>query len=83
MRMDVFKAVSYIPENSNLLLYAVSRSVDMSIKKLNVHYVTILYLSVGKRKVSPCLCHEGMQGEQRYISTVCNHGPNEGKKVLS
>jgi len=83
MRMDVFKAVSYIPKNSNLLLYAVSRNVDMSIKKLNVHYETIVYLSEGKRKVSPCLCPEGIQGEQGYISTVCNHGPNEGKKVLS
>ena len=29
MRMDVFKAVRYIPENSNLLLYADFRSVDV------------------------------------------------------
>ena len=29
MRMDVIKAVRYIPENSNLILYADSKSVDM------------------------------------------------------
>jgi len=29
MRMDVIKAVRYIPENSNLLLYADFRSVDV------------------------------------------------------
>ena len=29
MRMDVIEAVRYIPENSNLFLYADSRNVDV------------------------------------------------------
>ena len=97
MRMNVIRAVRYIPENSNLLLYA-----DFKIYGSN-NYIscrgntTILFCSTlsltlwvrriclrimkpfctlvkVKGKSFPCLCREGIQGAQRYSSTICNQG---------
>ena len=41
---------------------------------MTLRYETILYRGEGKRKVSPCLCYEGIQGEQRYKTTIYNQG---------